>query len=158
MKTMNMNMRRATKDDRDVVVRLAMEYFKASPYADRFPRANARHMEDLARAVEESGASFIGYCDEQAVGIVSIIIVPFLLTGQPMAQVVLWYCDGRFRSTGLGARLLQLVEGFATTCGVSMLQIALPMGSPAKALLDRRQYATLESTHLKQLPPAPANE
>ena len=92
---------------------------------------------DLYHAMEESGnfQAFGVYEGEKLIGFVTVLIWVVPHYGKKIASTESIFLSEAHRNSGLGAKMLALVEGYAKSKGCAAVQYTAPVGSRFARLL-----------------------
>lgn len=152
-----MTLRRATAEDKAAVVRMGLEFFKASPYAAILPGANE---EGLARLVEfviapsPTMLALLAVDDVDApIGMLGMHVSPHPLNGQPYAEELVWWVEPGHRGARLaGPLLLEAGEAWAREAGAKLVKMIAPSDRERVGqFYERVGYQEIETCYVKVL-------
>lgn len=139
--------RKATKEDIDVLVEMGIKFAEASPYKDYYTK-------DKIKAIAEISAKdwvgFVAFIDEDKRGMLVGYDSEFLLGKVRVATEIAWWVNPEDRKTSVGKELLQAFEDWAKDRGcitITMISIDDTLGS----YYEKRGYKLTERTYMKEL-------
>ena len=141
--------RLATLDDVDAVVELGLEFLASSSYA-RLGTGDPDAIARLLCTVLEHGAVLLAVDGDQVVGMIALLIVPHLFSGETYCDEVAWFVKPAARGRH-GIALIRAAEGWAMQKGAKMVKMVAPEGSTVGLLYSRRGYQVIETAYIKVL-------
>ena len=149
-----MSLRLATTEDVDVVLRFALDFYKASPYKlMRFDRRKAT--EFLCSVIHSGhtiGLALIALEDSKPVGILIGVQAEPVFSGVEMATELAWWVDPECRDRSAGRLMLDAYEDWALRVGCSYVQVASLVDlSPVELeeFYKSRHYVQAENSFMK---------
>ena len=149
-------MRVAGTEDFEDVKRLAVCFYKASPYADLClddAKISALITEYLTSNPKDK-IVFLAEENGKAVGILAAAALPFLLNSTDrIAAEAMWFLEPEHRKGRKGLQLLDAFEYWGTEIAkCSILQLArLRDSAGIEKIYDRRGYDAAEYFHIKKV-------
>jgi hypothetical protein len=154
--------RRATHADVDAAVVMACRFIAESSYRGELIPDPA-HQLSVAQFLLEQGVLFVADAGSELVGLLGLVVVPSVISGELVATEVVWWVDPEWRHprSSAGGRLLVTGEGWAMEVARDrglpsiLMQMIAPMGADGVTeIYKRRGYLPLETIHQKRLPAA----
>jgi len=117
--------RTATPSDSEYVCSLALMLL-SELYPEMYSLDQLKPV--VARILTQSNdvVAFIAMHDDQAIGLITVNRCTAIYAFGDFGEISELYVDPKFRSSGLGARLLQKAVGHAEAQGWSMLEVGAP--------------------------------
>lgn len=152
-----MKLRVATAEDKPAIVRMGLEFFKASPYAAILPGTNE---EGFARLVEfvitpsPTMLALLAVDDvDQPIGMLGMHVSPHPLNGQPYAEELVWWVEPGHRGARLaGPLLLEAAETWAREAGAKLVKMIAPVDRKRVGwFYERVGYREIETAFVKVL-------
>jgi GNAT superfamily N-acetyltransferase len=141
--------RQATHDDQPGMVAMGLRFIATTGYA-AFP-STPEALGWILAVVLEHGVAYVAEEAGRLVGMLAVVVAPHPLTGEPYADEVVWWVEPEYRSGSLGPRLLQTVENWTVTKGVTALRMVAPNETAVGKFYERRGYVPIETSYLKRL-------
>lgn len=145
--------RKATLDDVPEVVRLSALFYPTTHYAD-FCDMDEDSVWGLASGLIENDVFYVAEDDGRLVGMVGLIIAPFLFNrSKKMAVEIVWWVAPEVRGSGVAHKLLMAIEQPCREAGAERIQMVHMPNSPpqAAALYRHAGYAESEISFTKEL-------
>lgn len=146
-----MQVRRATPDDVDDVVDMAVRFLESPAYCGQV-RIDRGHLEALVAWLQDEQLLLVAEHEGRAVGMLGMAIVPATLSGDPVASEIGWWMEPEFRRGTCAVRMWEAAERWAREKGAAAVQMIAPHGSEVGAWYARRGYAPLEQAWQLRLP------
>lgn len=141
--------RSATLEDVDAVVALGLEFLETSTYRQLGagePNAIAR----LLCTVLDHGAVFLAVAGDEVVGMIAMLMVPHIFSGETFADEVAWFVKPAHRGRA-GVLLLQAAERWAVQNHAKLVKMVAPEGTSVGDLYRRKGYQVIEQAFVKVL-------
>lgn len=141
--------RLATVDDVDAVVELGLEFLETSTYR----QLGAGDPDTIARllcTVLDHGAVFLATVDEAVVGMIAVLMVPHIFSGETFCDEVAWFVKPAHRGRA-GILLLQAAERWAVQNHAKLVKMVAPEGTTVGDLYRRKGYTVIETAFVKVL-------
>lgn len=146
-----MIVRAATDNDMPAILAMSARFYATTSYAG-FADFDPAAAETLARMMTEQGVMLMAEADGRAVGMVGLIVAPFMFNGaHRTAHEVVWWVDDDQRGSGAGVALLRAIEPACVARGCIAIQMIHLANSPPQAamLYERLGYVHSESSYTK---------
>jgi len=143
------DIRLATVEDVDAVVELGLEFLETSTYR----QLGAGDPETIARllcTVLDHGAVFLATVDDAVVGMIAVLMVPHIFSGETFCDEVAWFVKPAHRGRA-GILLLRAAEGWAVQNRAKLVKMVAPEGSTVWKLYRRMGYQIIETAYVKVL-------
>lgn len=151
-----MNIRRATHDDLDQMIRLGVAFYQESPFAALVEWDEESFVKTISAFLSESinGVLLVVQREDALVGIAGAVIFPLYFNMNfRVGQEMFWFVQPDERN-GAGAALLDALEAETTKLGADVFMSACLAGKREKALdrvYQRRGYVPSENTYMRKL-------
>ena len=148
-----MTIRRATQDDREILVMLAVHFCQqVLPYTQLHATpASLGRLVDLLFGLEERAAIYVVELDGEIVGGLAICENVNLVTGETYADEICWWVEPTRRMLRAGPLLIAAAEDWATSRGLTYIKMVAPIPSRVGKYLASRGYIAVEQAHIKVL-------
>lgn len=107
------------------------------------------HVLGLIEAV--GGLALVADDDGTLVGLVVLLVGPHPLTGECMAEELVWWVAPTARAARVGLQLLQTAEAWAVARGVVWLVLVEPLPLETASRYGRLGYTAIETRSIKRL-------
>jgi len=141
--------REATLEDVDAVVALGLEFLETSTYR----QLGAGEPDAIARllcTVLDHGAVFLAVAGDDVVGMIAMLMVPHIFSGETFADEVAWFVKPAHRGRA-GVLLLQAAERWAVQNHAKLVKMVAPEGTSVGDLYRRKGYQVIEQAFVKVL-------
>jgi GNAT superfamily N-acetyltransferase len=145
--------RPATVEDVDAVIELGLEFLETSIYR----RLGAGEPDAIARllcTVLDHGAVFLAVTtdesSEQVVGMIALLMVPHIFSGETFCDEVAWFVKPAHRGRA-GVLLLHEAERWAVQNHAKLVKMVAPEGTTVGDLYRRKGYQVIETAFVKVL-------
>jgi GNAT superfamily N-acetyltransferase len=148
--------RTATPEDLEDLIRLSLEFIDESIYREfgSSPEQLTFLFEHIFGLSTHGGAGTILVAegvDGQLAGMLAIVVVPHLLSGQLYADEIAWFVRPRYRSGLVGPRLLRAAEHWAMQNRANLIRMVAPQGTDVGRFYEKAGYAAVETSYSKRL-------
>lgn len=144
--------REATPLDHAAILRMAHRFTReVENYRSLLGNANTPALLELLKHVNQLGTVFVADAAHDAVGMVAVVAVPNLMTGEPYCDEVVWWVDPEWRTGSAGPRLLDRAECWAAQNQLKYVKMVAPHGSGVGRFYERRGYQPIETAYVKVL-------
>ena len=146
-----MTIRRATPDDLDVIVAMALRFQATTSYAQHL-RATEATFRALATQLLASpeAAIWVADRDGQVVGMIAAALYTQPMSGERIGSEVCWWMDPEARGGRTAIRLVRAAEQWAQAQGATVFQMMAPTKAVG-ALYEALQYAPIETHYMRRL-------
>lgn len=140
--------RKAEEKDLRRIVEMAERFYPMTTYFkySRIP-FSPEIAASLASGMMEGGILHVAEIDDEVVGMVSLVLMPFIFNHDYIhAGEIIWWVEPEFQKTGLGEQLLRSVEKPAKDAGAIHIQMIDLLNSPLSAakLYEKLGYVPTE--------------
>jgi GNAT superfamily N-acetyltransferase len=143
--------REATPADLPGIQAMAAAFLASSRYRTLLT-ANAAQVADLVALVEAvGGLILVADVDGALCGLLALVVGPHPLTGELLAEELVWWVAPTARSARLGVRLLRAAEAWAVAQGVVWVLLVEPLPLEADSRYGRLGYTAIETRSVKRL-------
>lgn len=142
--------RYATKDDYEVILEMAISFFKETPYASVVPLDEVKLGEVVMHHLENSSSTVIlGLSEGIPMGMLIANITEALFSRHKIASETAWWVRSDHRGNGLSTKLLDGYEYWAETQGADFITMASLNTNRADQILTNRGYSPTEVSYVK---------
>jgi len=141
--------RLATDEDREALVTLGLEFHADSRY--RVFQATRESIGVLFDTVMGTGEVFMAEVDGVLVGMLAIVMVPVLMSGEMCADEIAWFVRPAYRGGSVGPRLLHAAEEWAMQNHANVIRMVAPEGTDVGLFYERCGYTPIETGWMKGL-------
>jgi GNAT superfamily N-acetyltransferase len=145
-----MTIREAAPDDLPRVREMAAAFLAGTAYGALLP-ASPEALERIVAVVAAHGVILVADADAQLVGMLALVEMPHLITGEPSVEEMAWWVDPAARAGSVGPRLLTAGEEWVRARGGSLLKMVAPAGTRVGHYYERRGYQAVETTYAKRV-------
>ena len=139
-----MTIRAATPADLAACAAMGVK-FGQDVYAGKVP-VDADTILALGVRLLEQGTILVADKENAPIGMLGLIILPHLFSGQPHCSEVFWWVDPEHR--GCGIRLLRAGEAWAWDHGATSMHVSAP-DTRVGALYERLGYQKVETAYIR---------
>lgn len=145
-----LGIRAATEADVPVLVTMTLAFLRGSEYAAHVAEnPDQKHKLMCYLLGHPDGTVLVGEAGGIVVGMIGLMVVPHLFSGELTCGEVFWYVDPAHRGS-TGIRLLRAAERWARDRGATVLQMIAP-NARVGMLYQRLGYLPLEVSYTKRL-------
>lgn len=148
-----MQVRPAIEADRAACIAMGAKFYATTHYAAIAPYAEA-NMHGLFDFMRDTGILLVAEVDGQVIGMVGLMVVPFLFNGDTKAaHEVMWWVEPEARQSAAGLGLLRAIEPAAREAGAVMVQMMNLADTHDRSarIYERNGYRHTESSFTKVL-------
>lgn len=145
-----LTIREATEADVPALVTLGMAFLRESVYAAHVGE-NPAQAEKVAQYLlaHPDGAVLVAEVDGTVIGMIGLMVVPHLFSGELTAGEVFYYINPDHRGSA-GLRLLKAAEQWAKDAGAVAIQMIAPTARVC-VLYERLGYTAIETNYTKRI-------
>jgi GNAT superfamily N-acetyltransferase len=127
-----------------------MAFLRESVYAAHVAEHPAQAEKVVRYLLEHpDGTVLVADVDGTVIGMIGLLVVPHLFSGELTCGEVCWFVDPAHRGSA-GLRLLRAAEQWAREAGAVTMQMIAPTARAA-ALYERLHYTALETNYTKRI-------
>lgn len=141
-----MHLRRATRDDLAVCVRMGLRFVTDTAYRGKVT-ANVGQIQVLVEWLLDHGVIFVAQVDQgDVVGMIGASVITHPISGELTGSEVAWWLEPEYRGSISAVRLVALAEEWARDAGAVRFQMIAPAGHERLGeFYGRRGYVEIET-------------
>lgn len=144
--------RKAQIEDTDAIVALGLRWLAESPVSD-LTASNPPYAKATAEMLISApyARTFVADKDGEIIGILGIVVMPQLFSGEIAAQEVIWYVPPEHRLGAPGLKLLWAAQGEARSMGAKLIKMSAPTPDTVAFYRGNQDYRDICTVFVRKL-------